>query len=95
MGITKEEVEYIARLARLEFDETEKEAFTHQLDKILEYVDKINELDTSHVQPSSHVIPLENVLREDNVKESLPRDLVLANAPKKERGYFKVPKVIE
>jgi aspartyl-tRNA(Asn)/glutamyl-tRNA(Gln) amidotransferase subunit C len=95
MKISREEVEHLAKLANLELSEEEKEEFTQQLDKFLEYAAKINEINTNEIEPTSHVVFLKNVLREDLVKESLPQEIVLSNAPKQERGYFKVPKVIE
>ncbi|MBU4560918.1 Asp-tRNA(Asn)/Glu-tRNA(Gln) amidotransferase subunit GatC [bacterium] len=93
--ITKRDVEYVAKLARLKLSEKEKEKFTKQLDQILKYVDKLNELDTEKVKPTSHVLPLKNVFREDRVGESLKVEKVLENAPEKAKGFFKVPKVIE
>ncbi len=94
MSVTIKDVEHIAALARLEFSEQEKEKFTHQLNDILKYVEKMNELDTSNVEPLSHVIELQNVFREDKVKPSTPTEDVLKNAPAKTEKYFKVPKVI-
>lgn len=95
MKITKEMVEYVANLARLNLTEQEKERLTEDMADILAYVDKLNELDTSGVEPTSHVIPIYNVLREDVVKESYDREIILENAPSKEDGCFKVPKVVE
>ncbi len=94
MKITKKDVEHVARLARIKLTEEEKKKFTKQLDQILKYMDKLNELDTSKVEPTSHVLPLKNVMRKDKVKPSLPRDEVLENVPDKARGHFKVPKII-
>lgn len=93
--IRKKDVEYIAKLARLKLSEKEKEKFAKQLDQILKYVDKLNELDTEKVKPTSHVLPLKNVFRKDKVGKSLGVEKVLGNAPEKARGFFKVPKVIE
>jgi len=95
MGVTIEEVEKVAQLAKLQFSPEEKERFTAQLNRILEYMDKLNELDTEGVEPTSHVVPLKNVLREDRVGESLPQQEVLANAPAQAEGHFLVPRVIE
>lgn len=95
MKITREQVEYVARLARLEMSEEEKETFTRQFDSILSYMDKLNQLDTEGIEPTSHVLPLSNVFREDEVKPSLPRDEALANAPDPKDGFFRVPRVIE
>ncbi|MBI5215607.1 MAG: Asp-tRNA(Asn)/Glu-tRNA(Gln) amidotransferase subunit GatC [Ignavibacteriae bacterium] len=95
MSVTIKEVERVANLARLEFTEEEKETFTHQLNDILAYMEKLNELDTSNVEPLSHVIELQNVFREDTVEPSPPREEMLKNAPSKNEKFFKVPKVIK
>ena len=95
MGISKEEVEYVARLARLRLSEEEKERFTHQLDQILEYVQQLNQLDTENVPPTSHVLALKNVWRKDEVKPSLPLSEALSNAPQSDEEFFLVPKVID
>lgn len=94
MPVTIKDVEYIANLARLEFTKEEKEKFTEQFNRILEYMDKLNELDTTKVEPLYHVIDLKNVFREDVVKESYPREEILKNAPSRTEFFFKVPKVI-
>jgi len=95
MGITRKEVEYVSHLARLRLSEEEAEKFTSQLDQILSYFEKLQELDTSQVEPTSHPIPIVNAFREDEVKPSLDIEDVLANAPEKEGNFFKVPKIIE
>ncbi len=95
MPVTIKDVEYIANLARLEFKDEEKEKFTEQFNKILEYIDKLNELDTENVEPLYHVIELKNVFREDEVKPSYPREEILKNAPSRTEFFFKVPKVIQ
>lgn len=94
MSVTIQEVEHIARLAKLEFSDEEKEKLTHQMNQILQHMEKLNELDTSLVEPLSHVIELQNVFREDSVKPSIPTEEALKNAPDKTDEYFKVPKVI-
>ena len=94
MALTREEVLHVAELARLSLSPEEIELFTVQLNEILEYVEKLQELDTSGVAPLAHVIPLFNVFREDQVRESLPLDAVLENAPAREDGNFLVPRVI-
>lgn len=94
MAVTIKEVEHIAKLAKLEFTEAEKEKFTYQLNQILEYVEQLNKLDTSNVEPLSHVIELSNVFREDKVKPGISTDEALKNAPAKTEQFFKVPKVI-
>lgn len=95
MKITREQIEHVARLARLELTEKEKETFTGQMDAILAYVDKLNELDTSGIVPTSHAVPMENAFREDVVTESLETDRALLNAPDRADNFFRVPKVIE
>lgn len=94
MSITKKEVEHVCLLARLNLEENEKEEFTHQLNNILNYVAKINELNTENIPPTSHPLALTNVMREDDIQNSLPVADVLANAPNEEKNQFKVPKVI-
>jgi len=94
MALTREEVLHVAELARLSLSPEEIELFTVQLNEILEYVEKLQELDTSGVAPLAHVIPLFNVFREDQVRASLPLDAVLENAPAREDGNFLVPRII-
>jgi aspartyl-tRNA(Asn)/glutamyl-tRNA(Gln) amidotransferase subunit C len=94
MSVTVADVEYIAKLARLEFTEAEKEKFTGQLNSILAYVEQLNRLDTSQVEPLSHVIELANVFRDDVVKPGLSTEEALMNAPAKTEKFFRVPKVI-
>ena len=93
--ITTEEVKHVAALARLEFNEEEIQQFAHQLARIIDYIGKLNELDTTDVPPTSHVLPIRNVVKSDVAKPSYPRDDVLEAAPSAEEGYFEVPKVIE
>jgi len=95
MEIDKKMVEYVARLARLEITEGEKDLYTRQLGDILDYVEMLNELDTKNVEPVFHVVPMTNVFREDEVKEGITREEALKNAPEKEKGFFKVPRIIE
>jgi aspartyl-tRNA(Asn)/glutamyl-tRNA(Gln) amidotransferase subunit C len=94
MAVTIKEVEHIAKLAKLEFTDAEKEKFTHQLNQILEYVEQMNKLDTSRIEPLSHVIELSNVFRVDEVKQGVSTEEALKNAPSKTEEFFKVPKVI-
>ena len=94
MSLSLQEVEHIAKLAKLEFTDAEKEKFTHQLNQILEYVEQMNKLDTSRVEPLSHVIELSNVFRADAVKQGVSTEEALKNAPSKTEEFFKVPKVI-
>ncbi|MCX8011726.1 MAG: Asp-tRNA(Asn)/Glu-tRNA(Gln) amidotransferase subunit GatC [Desulfobacterota bacterium] len=95
MKITRNQVEHIAHLARLEFNENELNAFTQQLNDILTYFDRLKEVNTISVKPTSHAIEIKNVFREDEVKNSLDLNLTLKNAPGKEDNFFQVPKVIE
>jgi len=95
MAITKKQVEYIAHLARLELSEEEKEKYTKQLDQILEFVAKLNEINTEKVEPTSHAVKISNVFRKDEAKPSFSQEEALSNAPEVEEGHFKVKKVIE
>jgi aspartyl-tRNA(Asn)/glutamyl-tRNA(Gln) amidotransferase subunit C len=88
-------VERIAHLARLSLSEREKERFSQQLGSILMYVEKLNELDTIGIEPTSHVIEMHNVMREDTLWSSLPSDSALANAPDRSGNFYRVPKIIE
>lgn len=94
MKITVAEVEHVARLARLEVSTEEKQNLTEQLNEILLYMEKLNELDTSGVAPTSHVVDLHNAFREDIVQESMPRTETLENAPEDNDAEFVVPRVI-
>lgn len=94
MSVTIHDVEYVATLARLRFSAEELKTFTRRFNQILEYVEKLNELDTTNVEPLSHVIELQNVFRSDEVRSSYPREEVLKNAPAHDGKFFKVPKVI-
>jgi aspartyl-tRNA(Asn)/glutamyl-tRNA(Gln) amidotransferase subunit C len=94
MSVSIKDVEHIAKLAKLKFNETELIKMAKELNSILDYINKLNEIDTSNVEPLSHVIDLKNVFREDKVKESYPVEEVLKNAPSKTNEFFKVPKVI-
>ncbi|RAP73856.1 Asp-tRNA(Asn)/Glu-tRNA(Gln) amidotransferase subunit GatC [Paenibacillus montanisoli] len=95
MSITIKDVEHVANLARLELSEQEKEQFTSQLNAILKYAEKLDELQTDGVEPTSHVLPVHNVTREDVVRESVTNETALRNAPDEEDGQFKVPAVLE
>ncbi len=94
MTVSKADVEYIATLARLSFNDDEKEAMTHDLNEILTYVEKLNELDTEAVEPLSNIGDRTNVLREDAPKASISNQDALKNAPDSQDRFFKVPKVI-
>ena len=94
MSVTINDVEHVAELARLRFTAADKEKFRNQLNQILAYMEKLNELDTTDVEPLSHVIESSNVFREDRTRPSSPREEMLKNAPDKTDKFFKVPKVI-
>lgn len=92
--ITLDEVSHVAKLSRLALDPSRLSKFSTQLASILEYVDKIGEVDTTGVEPMAHALPVHNVFREDVVEPSLPLEKVLENAPESDGPFFKVPKVI-
>ena len=94
MKINKEEVLYVAHLARLDLDDESIEKFAGQIDEILGYIDKLNQVETREIRPTSHAIFLTNAFRDDEPGEHLERDRALANAPDKEDGSFVVPKVV-
>ena len=91
----KMDIEKVARLARLELSDEEKETFGNQLEQILNYMEQLNQIDTTGVEPTSHAIPISNVFRDDEVKPSHPQEEVLATAPDEEASHFKVPRIIE
>jgi aspartyl-tRNA(Asn)/glutamyl-tRNA(Gln) amidotransferase subunit C len=95
MKITRAEVEHVANLARLELSDEEKETFTGQMDAILAYVEKLNELDTTSIVPTAHAVPMENAFRDDLESPSIGVKNAMANAPDRADGFFRVPKVIE
>ena len=93
--ITEDNVRYLAHLARVELKDAELGVLAQQLEAILGFIDKLKEVDITSVKPTSHILPIQNVLRQDSLKTSLdPRD-VLSNAPEKEGSFFVVPKIIE
>ncbi|GLY12262.1 Asp-tRNA(Asn)/Glu-tRNA(Gln) amidotransferase subunit GatC [Bacillus badius] len=93
--ISEEQVRHVAHLARLAVTDEEVEKFTAQLDSIIQFAEQLNELDTTGVKPTSHVLDMKNVLREDQSKPGLPREEVLKNAPDHEDGQIRVPAIIE
>ena len=95
MSISKKDVEHVAKLARLGLSEDEKTLFTSQLSKILGYAETINKLDTEKVSPTSHAIPMQNVLREDKVVPYKDLKSIMANAPEEEDNMFRVPRILE
>ena len=93
--ISREDVEHVARLARLELSEADKERMRLELDGILSYIDKLRALDIEGVEPTSHAVPMTNVMREDVPRASFPQADMLANAPDRSGDFFRVPKIIE
>ena len=94
MKLTPDQVQHVAKLARLEIDPQQVEKLADQLATILDYVEQLGEVDTQDVAPTSHAIALTNAFREDVVHDHLPREQALKNAPSQEEGSFVVPKVI-
>ena len=94
MKITRKTIEHVALLARVKLNNDQKELFAVQLNKVLEYMERLNKLDTNGVEPTFHVSPSRNALREDEIQESLHKEISLDNAPEKTEGFFVVPKVI-
>ncbi|WP_298439421.1 Asp-tRNA(Asn)/Glu-tRNA(Gln) amidotransferase subunit GatC [Geobacter sp.] len=95
MKLTSADVEHVALLARLELSPEEVETFTGQMDAILAYVEKLNELNTDGIVPTAHAVPVENAFRDDEVRPSIGVENALANASDRVEGFFRVPKVIE
>ena len=93
--ITLDDVDHVARLARLELSAADKERMRSELDGILSYIDKLRALDTRDVEPTSHAVPVTNVMRDDVERPSLSQEDMLANAPDRHRDMFRVPKIIE
>lgn len=92
--ITREQVQQVANLARLKLTNEEQEQFTQNLNDIFTFMDKLDELDTTNVEPTSHVLGITNVTRADHTRPSLPREEALRNAPEQQDGQFKVPAVL-
>jgi aspartyl-tRNA(Asn)/glutamyl-tRNA(Gln) amidotransferase subunit C len=95
MKITKDVIEYVAHLGRLELDPQEVDLYTAQIDRILQYMDTLNRLDTEGIEPTSHAVPIACVMREDEAKESFSVDASVQNAPERKGSFFKVPPIIE
>lgn len=93
--ISNETIDYVAILAKLELTEEEKEKAKQDMSRMITYFDKLNELDTSGVEPMSHIFPIDNVFREDVVTNGNDREAILSNAPEQKNGAFKVPKTVE
>ncbi|MEW6171072.1 MAG: Asp-tRNA(Asn)/Glu-tRNA(Gln) amidotransferase subunit GatC [Candidatus Omnitrophota bacterium] len=95
MAISKKDLIHVAYLCRIGLDEAELDSLTKELEKIIEYIDQLKKVDIKNTSPTSHVLPLKNVYREDKTIPSLDPKEVLQNAPFKKDNFFKVPKVIE
>ena len=95
MKVTEKDIKTVAVLSRLSVSEAEMPKYIEQMESILSYIDRLGELDTENIQPTTYALPMQNVFREDVVKPSIDRELALSNAPLKEDGYFKVPKILE
>ncbi|GGB49896.1 Asp-tRNA(Asn)/Glu-tRNA(Gln) amidotransferase subunit GatC [Virgibacillus dakarensis] len=93
--ISSDQVKHVANLARLAITDEEAERFTKQLSSILEYAEQLNELDTTGVEPTTHVLDLKNVLRKDEPKKTITQEEALKNAPDKKGDYFRVPSILE
>lgn len=93
--ITKEQVEHVAHLARLHLTEEEKETLTKDLEAIIDFSDQLNALNIENVEPTAHILPIQNVFRKDEAVESLNREHLLKNAPSQLNGCFNVPKIVE
>lgn len=94
MKISINDVEQVALLSRLELTNEEKQKYMERMNQLLDTMEVLNKVDTSSVEPLAHVLPVKNVFREDELRESLPREKILENAPDHEEGMFKVPKII-
>jgi aspartyl-tRNA(Asn)/glutamyl-tRNA(Gln) amidotransferase subunit C len=95
MAIDRQAVDHVARLARLDLSDEERNRMQSELSTILEHIARIQALDLDGVEPTSHTVPLRNVMRPDEVTPSLPQEVALANAPEAEEGRFKVPRIVE
>mgnify|MGYP001236689028 FL=1 len=95
MAVTVDDVRSVAALARLSFEAAEEQELTGDLNRILEYMEKLSELDTEGIEPTSHVVPIASVFRADRVEHFRGTEAILAEAPDRDEGYFRVPKVID
>lgn len=95
MKVTEQDIKTVASLSRLKIHPEETAEVTAQLDKFLTYVENLQSIDTTNIEPTTYALPMQNVFRADEVKPSLERELALSNAPLAEDGYFKVPRVLE
>lgn len=95
MAVTKDQVAYIASLAKLEFSEDELEVFTEEMDQIIEFAHTLSQLDTEGIAPTAHILGVDNILRTDSEPHDFPTDDALHNAPNRVDNCFTVPKVVE
>jgi len=95
MKVTEQDIKTVASLSRLNLSAEEIPEVMGQLDKFLNYVENLQQIDTAEIEPTTYALPMQNVFRKDEVKPSLDRELALSNAPLQEDGYFKVPRVLE
>jgi aspartyl-tRNA(Asn)/glutamyl-tRNA(Gln) amidotransferase subunit C len=95
MALSREDVRHVAELARLDFSDEEEARMAEEMSRILEYVEKLDELDTSGVPPMSHVLDVTNVYREDDIESRIDREQALEAAPDAEQGHFLVPRVVD
>lgn len=95
MAATDLDVKYVAHLARLNLTPEEEQKFQAQLGQVLGYIEKLKQLDVSHVEPTAHAVPLTNVTRPDEIRPSIPNEEALKNAPAQANGLFLVPKIVE
>lgn len=95
MTLSIEEVEHIAELAKLDLTQEEKQRYANQLSAILDYANRLQQIDTGDIPPTASVLPVDTVLRPDEAQDSIPRDILLANAAGKEDGMFKVDVILE
>jgi aspartyl-tRNA(Asn)/glutamyl-tRNA(Gln) amidotransferase subunit C len=93
--ISREDVEHVARLARLHLSDEERARMQDQLSGILAYIDKLRALDVDGVEPTTHAVPLVNVMRDDEIRPCLPREEMLGNAPDRSGDFFRVPRILE
>jgi aspartyl-tRNA(Asn)/glutamyl-tRNA(Gln) amidotransferase subunit C len=95
MALSGDQVRWVAHLARLEISEAEVAMFTEQLSKVVDYIEQLKEVDTEGIEPMAHALPINNVFREDELRESLPVDQALANAPERKGDFYSVPAVLD
>ncbi len=95
MALTVKDVEHVAKLSRLEFNDDEKKDFIEKLNSVVNYIESLEEVDVEGVEPTYNTLNIKNVFREDKIEKSFDRKLIIANAPSSEGGCFKVPKVVK